>query len=177
MVVKNGLFLEVNYHSGSSENEGQMEFFQKIGEHYQTIFSLLELNPITEEKKFIMQQLAINNQFPYFASRKRNPNQSTKQTNFESVISLQTEVKEYRDSDYYLDSISAFAENQSLTPEQIAKKQAESINSEINALRSKFEIANFEEVKKFLSKNRFLISLLEEIPGKIYQYFSKQSKN
>ena len=50
LVIKNGLFLEVNYQSKSSKSEEPIEFFQKLGEHYQTIFSLLELNPIVEEE-------------------------------------------------------------------------------------------------------------------------------
>ena len=50
LVVKNGLFLEINYQSKNSKNAEPMGFFQKLGEHYQTIFSLLELNPIIEEE-------------------------------------------------------------------------------------------------------------------------------
>ncbi len=53
LAVKNGLFLEINYQSKISaedaEIEEPIEFFQKLGEHYQSIFSLLELNPIIEE--------------------------------------------------------------------------------------------------------------------------------
>ena len=54
LAVKNGLFLEINYQSKNSAKDGEnkepIEFFQKLGEHYQTIFSLLELNPIIEEE-------------------------------------------------------------------------------------------------------------------------------
>lgn len=54
LAVKNGLFLEINYQSRNSANVGgveePMEFFQALGEHYQSIFSLLELNPIIEEE-------------------------------------------------------------------------------------------------------------------------------
>ncbi len=54
LAVKNGLFLEINYQSKNSvkddENKEPIEFFQKIGEHYQTIFPLLQLNPIIEEE-------------------------------------------------------------------------------------------------------------------------------
>lgn len=50
LAVKNGLFVEINYQSKSVESEEPMEFFHKPGEHYQTIFSLLELNPIVEEE-------------------------------------------------------------------------------------------------------------------------------
>ena len=50
LVIKNGLFLEINYQSKSVESEEPIEFFQKLGEHYQTIFSLLELSPIIEEE-------------------------------------------------------------------------------------------------------------------------------
>jgi hypothetical protein len=75
-----------------------------------------------------------------------------------------------------LDSISAFAKNQSLTSEQIVASQIKSINNEINALPSKYEISNFEEIKNFLSRNRFLISLLEEISNKIYQYYGSEQR-
>jgi hypothetical protein len=48
------LFLEISYQSkNSSEDVGirePIDFFQKLGEHYQEIFSLLELNPIVEEE-------------------------------------------------------------------------------------------------------------------------------
>lgn len=54
LAVKNGLFLEINYQSKNSMSEVEsrepIEFFQKLGEHYQTIFSLLELNPVVEEE-------------------------------------------------------------------------------------------------------------------------------
>jgi hypothetical protein len=54
LAVKNGLFLEINYQSKSSAEDSEIgepiEFFQNLGEHYQTIFSLLELNPIVEEE-------------------------------------------------------------------------------------------------------------------------------
>lgn len=50
LVVKNGLFLEINYQNRSSKSEDPMGFFQKLGEHYRTIFSLLELNQILEEE-------------------------------------------------------------------------------------------------------------------------------
>ena len=54
LAVKNGLFLEINYQSKNPVNDYEsgepMEFFQKLGEHYHAIFSLLELNPIVEEE-------------------------------------------------------------------------------------------------------------------------------
>ncbi len=54
LAVKNGLFLEISYQSKNSAKEGEtrepIEFFQQLGEHYQTIFSLLELNPIVQEE-------------------------------------------------------------------------------------------------------------------------------
>ncbi|MDQ3714013.1 MAG: hypothetical protein M3388_17595 [Acidobacteriota bacterium] len=54
LAVKNGLFLEINYQSKNSAEDGKIgepiEFFQNLGEHYQTIFSLLELKPIVEEE-------------------------------------------------------------------------------------------------------------------------------
>lgn len=54
LAVKNGLFLEISYQSRNSANVGGVEepinFFQSIGEHYQSILSLLELNSIIEEE-------------------------------------------------------------------------------------------------------------------------------
>lgn len=54
LAVKNGLFLDINYQSKNSMKDVEfgepIEFFQKLGEHYQTVFSLLELNPIVEEE-------------------------------------------------------------------------------------------------------------------------------
>ncbi len=54
LAVKNGLFLEINYQSKNFAKDAEIgepiEFFQQLGEHYQTIFSLLELNPIIEEE-------------------------------------------------------------------------------------------------------------------------------
>lgn len=123
-----------------------------------------------------MQQLAINNQFGYFVPSKKNFNQSRKKNSEESVIPAQQRVQEYRDSGYYLDSISELTTNQSLTPEQIAKGKIKNTIEEINALDTKYQISNFDEIKSFLSKNRFLISLLEEIPSKIYQYFGNSQK-
>lgn len=118
-----------------------------------------------------MPELAVNNPFGFFVQRKRETVQTRRKNNFEAAIPLQTDIKEYKDSGYFLDSVSSLAGNQSLTSEQIAEKQAKSINLEINDLRSKFEITNFEEVRNFLTKNRFLVSLVEGIPSKIYQYF------
>ncbi len=123
-----------------------------------------------------MQELAVNNPFGFFVPRKRETIQTKRKNNFEATVSSQINIQEYKDSGYFLDSISIFAGNQSLTPEQIAEKQAESINSGINDLRSKFEITNFEEVRNFLMKNRFLVSLIEEIPSKICQYFGNGQK-
>ena len=54
LAVDNGLFLEINYQSGTSTQDFQvgepMEFFQTLTEHYETILDLLELNLIKEEK-------------------------------------------------------------------------------------------------------------------------------
>ncbi len=123
-----------------------------------------------------MPELAVNNLFGFPIPRKKNGFQVKKKNNFESIVPSQTNIQEYKDSGYYLDSISAFAKNQSLTSEQIVASRAKAINNEINALSSKYKISNFEEVKNFLLKNRFLVSLLEEIPNKIYQYFGDSQK-
>ncbi len=121
-------------------------------------------------------QLAINNQFGFFVPSKRNSNQLRRKNNVESVIPSQLKEQEFRDSGYLLDSLSELVTNQSLTPEQIAKGKTNTVFEEINTLPSKYEISNFEEIKNFLSKNRFLISLLEEIPSKIHQYFGSSQK-
>lgn len=123
-----------------------------------------------------MQKLAVNNPFGFFVPRKKNSTQIRKKNNFEAIIPSQSKAQEYKDSGYFLDSISDFARNQSLTPEQIAKSQTRTTSEKINALPSKYEISNFEEVKNFLLKNRFLMSLLEEIPSKIYQYYGNNQK-
>lgn len=94
----------------------------------------------------------------------------------EEVIPIQPKIQKDSKFNSPSNSTYGFARNQSLTPEQIAEKQAESINSGINDLRSKFEITNFEEVKNFLTKNRFLVSVVEEIPSKIYQYFGSSQR-
>jgi hypothetical protein len=123
-----------------------------------------------------MPELAMNNPFGFFVPRRSSSTKITRKNNSEAIVPTQPKVQEYRDSGYYLDSISELARNQSLTLEQIAKSQTKTIIEEINALPSKYEISNFEEVKNFLSKNRFLISLIEEIPSKIYQYFGNGQK-
>ena len=123
-----------------------------------------------------MTGLAMNNHFGSFVFGKRNSPQIKRGNNSEARVPSQINIQEYKDSGYYLDSISEFPKNQSLTAEQIAESRAKAVNDEINALRSKYEISNFEEVKNFLSKNRVLISLLEEIPNKIYQYFGNSQK-
>lgn len=123
-----------------------------------------------------MQVLPINNQFGFFVPRKQTSSRKKETKNFEAEVLSQSEVQEYRNSGYYLDSISELTRNQSLTAEQIAKSKTTTVIEEINALPSKYQISNFEEVKNFLSKNRFLISLLEEIPNKIYQYYGSEQK-
>ncbi|MDQ3714014.1 MAG: hypothetical protein M3388_17600 [Acidobacteriota bacterium] len=123
-----------------------------------------------------MQSLAINNFFDLSFPRMRNSTGLRRKSNSETVIPSQPKVQESRDSGYYLDSISELTRHQSLTAKQIAKSQTKAVNDEITALPSKYEISNFEEVKSFLSKNRFLISLLEEIPNKIFQYYGGEQK-
>jgi hypothetical protein len=131
-----------------------------------------------------MPELAVSKLLGFRISREENGFQVKKKNDINSIVPSQTNIQKYKDSDYYLDSISAFAKNQSLTSEQIAESRAKAIsesrakaiNDEINALRSKYEISNFEEVKNFLSKNHFLISLLEEIPNKIYQYYKDEQR-
>ena len=78
-----------------------------------------------------MLQLEINNQFGFVVPRKKNGFQAKKENKFESIVPSQTNVQEYRDSGYFLDSISEFSKNQSLTAEQIAESRAKAVNDEI----------------------------------------------
>lgn len=123
-----------------------------------------------------MTELAVNNPFGFFITRKKNSTQIRRKNNFEAIIPLQSKVQKDIDFSYPLDSIYEFTKNQSLSPKQIAESQTKAIREEINALSRKYGISKFEEVKNFLSKNLFLISLLEEIPNKICQYFGDGQK-
>ena len=75
-----------------------------------------------------------------------------------------------------LDSLSAITSNQYLSQEQIAKSQSKAIDEKFDSLIQKYKISKTDEVKSFLSKNSFLIKLLEEIPNKIYQHFGDNQK-
>jgi len=54
LAVENGLFLDINYQSGKTEQELKtkepMEFFQILTDHYQSLLSFLELNVIVTEE-------------------------------------------------------------------------------------------------------------------------------
>ncbi|CAN5703489.1 hypothetical protein BH24ACI1_BH24ACI1_10010 [soil metagenome] len=54
LAVKNGLFLDISYQSKNPTENVKLgepiEFFQNLGEHYQIILSILELNPIVVEE-------------------------------------------------------------------------------------------------------------------------------
>ena len=58
-----------------------------------------------------MPELAVNNPFGFFVPRNRESIQTKRKNNFEPRIPSQTNIQKYKDSGYYLDSISAFAEN------------------------------------------------------------------
>lgn len=53
VAVENGLFLEIGYQSGKTEQDSQakepIDFFQMLSEHYKSLLSFLELNVILEE--------------------------------------------------------------------------------------------------------------------------------
>lgn len=123
-----------------------------------------------------MSELAVNNPFGFFTPRNKKSSYLRKENRFETVISPQLNVPNYKESGYFLDPISGFASNQSLNLEQIAESRINALNEKIQALSSSYEINNFEELKLFLSKNRLLISLIEEIPNKIYQYYGRDQK-
>lgn len=96
--------------------------------------------------------------------------------NFDQPVPSAEKTQINVNSDYLLDALSQIISNQTLSPEQLAESQSRVIDEKIDSLKGKYEISGFDEIKAFLSKNRFLISLLEEIPGKIYQYFGSSQK-
>lgn len=69
--------------------------------------------------------------------------------------------------------------DQSLSKEQqqrLAENKAKEISTKFRTLSQNYQIRNVAETKSFLLNNRFLISLLEEIPEKISQYFGDNQK-
>ena len=122
----------------------------------------------------------LNHPFQVFnqSSVKRKSSFSRKQTktDFDQPIPSAEKPTAYRNLDYTLDALSQVVSNQTLSPEQLAKSQLRVIDEKIDSLKGKYEISDSDEIKALLSKNRFLISLLEEIPGKIYQYFGSNQK-
>jgi hypothetical protein len=95
---------------------------------------------------------------------------------FEQIVPSNKAGFDNKDRDYLLDSLFKIPSNQSLTQEQIIKSQTRAIDDKLGLLFHKYEIAKVEEVKNFLSKHRFLISLIEEIPSRIYNYFGENQK-
>ncbi len=86
------------------------------------------------------------------------------------------ETQEYKNTPHSFDYSSGITEDQSLSREQIARGQTKVIDEKLDSLSQKYEIAESEGVKSFLLKNRFLISLLEEIPNKVSQYFGNNQR-
>ncbi len=127
-----------------------------------------------------METRTIDNSFFTFG---RTPSQknglSSKKKNrgiFEQVIPSNIANPEPRNQAYLLGDLSAILSNQSLTQEQIAKSQKKIIDEKFEVLSRKYKISKTDEVKNFLSNNRFLIKLIEEISSKISQYFGVNQK-
>jgi hypothetical protein len=123
-----------------------------------------------------MTTLALNKYFPIFNQKGNSVVRKQSKREFDQAVQAAERSLEYKDSAYSLDSLSRIVTNQSLSPEQIAKSQSKETNEKVNFLSQKYEIKKTDEVKSFISKNRFLISLLEEIPNKIFQYFGNEQK-
>lgn len=123
-----------------------------------------------------MTTLALNKHFSIFNQKGNSVVRKPSKREFDQTVPTIEKSLEYKNSAYSLDSLSRIVSSQSLTPEQIAKSRLKETNEKFNLLSEKYEIQKTDEVKSFLSKNRFLISLLEEIPNKIYQYFGNDQK-
>lgn len=127
-----------------------------------------------------MTTAVLNNPFQVFnqipAKRKSSFSRKQNRTDFDQPVPSVEKPTAYRNFDYTLDSLSQVVSNQTLSPEQLAKSQLRVIDEKIDSLKGKYEIYKIEDVKNFLSKNRDLFPLLEEIPNKIYQYFGDNQK-
>jgi len=115
--------------------------------------------------------LTLNKTFFAFNQRKNPVSRRQNRKEFDQINLGVEKIPEHRSSDYVLDSLSQILNNQSLSPEQIAKIQLRVIDEKFNSLAKKYRFSKIDEVKNFLSKNQHLISLLEEIPSRIYQHF------
>lgn len=111
-----------------------------------------------------------------FNQRGNSESRKPDEINFDQLVPSNERTLAFRDSGYSLDSFSQITENQSLSAKQIAELQKKAIDEKFDALTGIYKISKPEEVKSFLSKNRFLISLLKEIPHKIFQYYGSNQK-
>lgn len=126
-----------------------------------------------------MTTLILSKTFPTFNQLNRRRKSSIKRQsrrNFDQIISPVDKVPDYRTSEYFFDYLSVLTSDQSLSQDQIARSQTKTIGEKFDSVSQKYEITEAEGVKNFLSKNRPLILLLEEIPNKIYQYFGNNER-
>lgn len=127
-----------------------------------------------------MTALAMDNSFSIFGrttnQKKGLSNKKTNRPIFEQVIPSNLPNSEPRNQEYLLGDLSAILNNQSLTQEQIVKNQNKIIDEKLEVLSRKYKIYKTDEVKSFLSKNRFLINLIEEIPNFISNYFGNDQQ-
>ena len=114
--------------------------------------------------------------FPSFIIKKKQTTRKSNETAFGQNVSLLEEIQEYKNTPHYFDYLSEITSDQSLSQEQIAKSQIKPIDEKLDFVFQRYEIAESESIKSFLSKNRLLILLLEEIPSKISQYFGHNQK-
>lgn len=65
---------------------------------------------------------------------------------------------------------------QSLSPEQIEKSQKKAFDDKFEKLSKIYQLTVSKDVRQFLLKNKFLFSVLKEIPGEVYRYFGDNQK-
>jgi hypothetical protein len=114
---------------------------------------------------------ALDKSFPFSIHGKRSVVRRLSRTVFEQSVPIQVTPYALRTAKFVLEPLSRITSNQSLSPEQLAKSRSKFINEKLTFLADKYEIGDLAEIKNFLTKNRFLITQLEEIPEKIAEYF------
>ncbi len=120
-----------------------------------------------------MATLTLNNVFPYSPMSGSSQAQRRPRLPFEQVIPSTEPAFDFASSDYLLDSLSEITRQQSLSAEQIAKSRSKEQGERIASTLKCYSIANTDEIKRFVEKNAYLISLIEEIPSKILEYFKQ----
>ena len=123
-----------------------------------------------------MTTLVLNKPFPTFNQKRKSYRKKQGRILNEQIILPINKISNFRTSEYLFDYLSELTSDQSLSQEQIARSNSKTIEQKIDSFSQKYEIHKMEEVKNFLSKNRDLFSLLEEIPNKVYEYFGDRQK-